>query len=345
MPSFIPKLKLFCCVFLVLVATSCVKDKGVIETQLVITKYDRNVPTDYDIVGFDTYSENHIFAIGFKSGMIALFLSSDGGSSWTDITSSFNSLWNQEIEAVQSVIYMDENNLAFVAGNRMYRSYDGGQSWEMTSNGFQPLPIFFAAKADDGKLLFIEDYNSSWYPNKIYKSDYASSTFYTIDSLPSGVDDYDVGHLYGDYIMLLDYENDYYYECVHGFNLSTGIYETIPISASGYDYPLDAMRVGDRVFLVRKEGKLNFQSPVNHLIDYSFYNFHWWDYYSAEFMGNYYVAVGDQTISTNINGKWEEALNTNLTGQQEVFRKVKKIATDYFYVSGNQGLFFKGTFK
>ena len=45
---------------------------------------------------------------------------------------------------------------------------------------------------------------------------------------------------------------------------------------------------------------------------------------------------------TNINGDWEEALNPDISGQQEVFRKVRRIEGDYFYVSGNKGLFFKG---
>lgn len=345
MPSFIPKLKLFCCLFLVLVATSCVKDKGVIETQLVITKYDRKIPTDYDIVGFDTYSENNIFAIGFKYGTIALFLSSNGGASWNDITDSFHPALNQDIDAVKSVVYMDESNLAFVAGDRLYRSYDGGQSWETVSNGFQPILAFFADKSQDGNLLFVEDMNSSWYPNKVYKSAYGSHSFLIVDTIPPSEGKYSFGHLYDNYIMFLDYENDYYYNCVHGFDLLTGEYHTIPISSTAYEYPLDAMRVGDRIFLIRKDGKLNFQSQTNAFADYSFYNFHSQDYYSGEFMGSYYIAVGDRTISTNINGDWEEALNPDISGQQEVFRKVKRIEGDYFYVSGNKGLFFKGTFK
>ncbi|WP_343631153.1 hypothetical protein [Fluviicola sp.] len=345
MPALASKVKPFFVALLILTAFSCEKDRGVIETQLVVTKSSRNIPTDYNIVNFDTYDENHIFAIGMFQGSVGLFLSSNGGTSWMDITSTFNPAWNQSIEAVKSIVYMDESNLAFVADNRLYRSYDGGQNWTITTNGFQELPIFFAGKGDDGKLLFIEDYNSTWYVSKIYKSDYASSTFYTVDTLPPAVSYYDVGRLYGNYLMLLDYENDYHYSCVHGFDLLTGEYETIPISATGYDYPLDAMRVGNRVFLIRKEGKVNFQSLTDTFTDYSFYNFHSRDYYSGEYMGNYYIAVGDQTISTNINGKWEEALNTDLSGQQEVFRKVKKIAGDYFYVSGDKGLFFKGTFK
>lgn len=347
MPVLASKVKPFFVALLILTAFSCEKDRGIIETQLVVTKSSRNIPTDYNIVAFDTYDENHIFAVGmlYTPGSVRLFLSSNGGSSWNDITDLFNSAWNQGIEAVQSVVYMNENDLAFVAGNRLYRSYDGGQTWSITSNGFQTLPIFFAAKSADGKLIFSDDFSSSWYANKIYKADYHSPSFVVIDTLPPADDEYDVGRLYGNYIMLLDYDNDYYYSCVHGFDLSTGEYETIPISATGYDYPVDAMRVGDRIFLIRKEGKVNFQSPTGAFDDFSFYNFHAQNYYSGEYMGDYYIAVGDQTISTNISGKWEEALNTDLSGQQEVFRKVRKINNDYFFVSGNKGLFFKGTFK
>ena len=345
MPAFIPKLKSCCCLLFVLAVFACTKDKGVIETQLVITKYSRNIPTDYDIVAFDTYNENHIFAVGFKQNTISLFLSSNGGSSWNDITDSFNSAWNQDIDAVKSVVYMGESNLAFVAGNVLYRSYNGGQSWETVSNGFQTLPIFFADKSEDGKLVFVEDMNSSWYPNKVYKSAYGSHSFLIVDTIPPAQGAYSFGHLHDNYLMLLDYENDYYYNCVRGFDFTTGENELIPISSTAYEYPLDAMRVGDRVFLIRKDGKLNFQSPTNSFGDYSFYNFHNQDYYSGEFMGSYYIAVGDRTISTNINGEWEEALNPDISGQQEVFRKVKRIEGDYFYVSGNNGLFFKGTFE
>ncbi|MGV3609455.1 MAG: WD40/YVTN/BNR-like repeat-containing protein [Fluviicola sp.] len=349
MPTYISVLKLPGILALILTLSACIKDKGVIETQLVITKDIKNIPTDYNIVNFDTYDENHIFAIGLypnqDGGNVRLFLSSNGGSSWNEITSSFNPAWNENMKTVKSVVYMDESNLAFVAGNKLYRSYDGGQNWTPTTNGFQILPIFFADKSEDGKLLFIEDFNSSWATNNIYKSAYDSPVFSSIGTLPPAEGEYSAGRLYGNYLMLLDYEFDFFRDWVHGYNLSTGEFETMAMSSTAYEYPVDAMRVGDRIFLIRKEGKLNFMSPAGAFVDYSFYNFHNQDYYSGEFMGDYYVAVGDKTISTNVNGEWEEAINTDISGHKELFRKVKKINSDYFYVSGDNGLFFKGTFK
>ncbi|WP_430405228.1 WD40/YVTN/BNR-like repeat-containing protein [Fluviicola sp.] len=335
--------------FGLIVISSCSKDRGVIETQLVVTKYDKKIPTDFDIIDFDTYSENHIFAVGHDGYLsVKLFLSANGGTTWDDITAPFDLLgWNGgfDLDKVQDVVYMDENNLALVTGNKLFRSYDGGQSWTIMSDGIQMLRVFFADKSEDGNLLFIEDFNSSWAMNKIDKSAYDSQVFSTIGTMPPAIGKYDAARLYGNYIMLLDYTNDYYYSATHGYNLTTGQYESLAFSGTSYDYPVDAMKVGERIFLIRKDGKLNFMSPTGAFVDYSFYNFHNQDYYSGEFMGDYYIAVGDRTISTNISGKWEEAINPDITGQQEVFRKVKKIDSDHFYVSGNSGLFFKGTFK
>ncbi|MNI90982.1 hypothetical protein D3C73_1485830 [compost metagenome] len=69
------------------------------------------------------------------------------------------------------------------------------------------------------------------------------------------------------------------------------------------------------------------------------------NYCSGENMGSYFIAVGEKVITTNKAGEWKDVYNTGYKKQQDMFRKIKKINQDYFYVSGDDGLFFKGSIK
>ncbi len=346
MPFRIVKSKSILLYFLILVAFSCKKEEpapDLNKDKLVVTKSNRNINTDYNIMGFDTYDENHIFAVGYKGGQVKLFLSSNGGSSWNDITSSFNSAWNQEIRMVQSVLYLDLNCLAFIAENRLYRSYNGGNSWSITNNGFQELPIFCAGKTEDSSLIFVENFSSM--PNRVLKSSYDSPVFSVVTTLPNFHREFEVGRLDEDHFIFLDYEDDYYYDRIHQFNTITNEVKLIPIIATGYDYPVEAIKAGERIFLVGRYGNLDFASLNQNLLTPPFTHPYNLNYCSGENMGNYFIAVGEQVITTNKTGDWKNVFNSDYTKQKDILRKIKKINQDYFYVSGDKGLFFKGQIK
>jgi|GEM_PF-6355467 len=327
---------------LLILMFSCTKDRGIIETKLVVTKQDFSLPTNFDIVNFDFYSENNLFVVAYSGYEVQLFKSNNGGASWIELPNPV-STWNSSVDEVQSVVYMDSNNLAFVVDNKLYRSFDGGQNWVIIGEFSQSLRVFFADKTADGKLLFIENNGST--DNRVLTSSYDSPAFTQIGSCPTLHFYFNQGHLSENYITFLTFDHDYSSGGIYGYNLVTQTQDFIGVNMNAYNYPNDALMAKGNLLFVRKDGILNSLFGIQSNSQSNYYRYHSSDYYSAVDMGDYMVAVGDNTISTSINGEWEEALNIDGTGIQELFRKVKKIDADHFYVSGVNGTFFKATFK
>lgn len=325
------------CSMQLMFTTSCKKEKGIIETQLVVVKQDVSIPTDCNIITFDQFSENDIFAIGVNQGDIKFFITSNGGSSWIELNAPSIS------GEIQSAVYMDAQNLAFVINNKLYRSFDGGVNWQTVNESFWPLSVFFADKTSSNQLVFVENNNST--PNRVLISEYNSILYTQIGSCPTTNYYYNIGHLSENYISFLSYDNDYYYGKINGFNLSTLTNEYVNINANGFQYPNDAFVANGSAIIIANLGVLQIINDFLNTPLYDYYQYHDNDYYSGDNMGDFLVIVGDKTISTNYNGTWEEAINIDGTGHTEIFRKVKKINSSQFYISGDNGLFIKASFK
>lgn len=335
------RLPLFLCCVLIVIISGCKHKRETIENRIIVTKTQLSLPTDYDIVAFDTYSEQDIFAIGHDGYFIQLFKSSNGGQTWTMLTDPID-YSSGYIQNVQSAVYMTANNLAFVANDRLYRSYDGGASWYMAEISWLPMITSFATKWND-KLLVFENHGTG--DNNIYTSSYSSNTYTTIGQMSSHFMYFDKSHLNGDVVTLMSYDNDFYYDQMYAYDLSTQSEFTVPVFGTAYNRPIDAIHFsGKGTFFVRGSGLLTFE-PGNSGAEPWYYNYHEEAYTSGETMGDYLIAVGSKTISTNYSGQWQEALNVDGTGQQDTLFMVKKASSSQFFVSGKHGLFFKGTFQ
>ena len=324
-------------VVLLLFAASCTKDKGLIEERLVITKQDLSIPTSYNIMAFDFYDVDHIFAVGYNGSAAKLFLTANGGVDWEEIPQPVFG----GVSQVQSAVYMDADNLAVVANNKLYRSFDGGQSWAVVTEFGFPKAVFFACKTADEQLLYIENNNAQ--PNDVYTTPYYATIPTLLMTCPAPGNYFNIGHFNNNHVVFLSYDD---YEEVRYINLNTLTYHTKPVWSTAYEYPMDGLMVADNILLARRQGKLSYLSGSNGTFPANpTYNYHDYDYAAAEDMGGYVIAVGEKTITSNLNEYWDEVLNTDGTGQQETFRRIKRIDGDAFYIAGNNGVFMKGTLR
>lgn len=324
---------------LVLVVTGCTKEKGIIETQLVVSQTDLSIPTDYDIVDFDCMSENDIFAIGYKTNQVKLFLSHNGGESWEELYWPLGQ--SLGIDQVKSVVYMDDMNLAFVVDNRLFRSFNGGQTWSVESGMGSPSYVFFAGKYN-GQLLVVE--NNDNQPNDVLVTPYDQSNFVVLGTMPAPYIDFDKGHLNDDFIGFVSLQNDFFYGTTYGYDLVSNQVIIKEYYGNAYDRPMDILPLGQDVLMIREGGKLNYLMGLMGSYGET-YNYHANNYYSGEDMGGYVVVVGDNTISTNYNGDFEEAIPTGDITELNLYYKVKKANATHFYISGEKGLFNKATFQ
>lgn len=327
---------------------ACNKDKGIIEEQLVVTKIDRSIPTDYDIVEFDVVNENLCFALGLKEGDIKLFKTLNGGVNWTEITGFTVSIdYNDK---VQSIVFFDENNGVIVADNRAHRTYNEGQTWSNVGATSNPpsssyaTSFIFAGKTENNELIIAESQGNSWYPDHIFTSAPASTQYSHIGTIDNNGNRFDYGRYSNGKLFYLVRDFNYWNDVIPMFDYASGNVEQLDV----YDYgglPMDAMFVNDRIIFARQNGKIDFYDQVSEEWNVDWYNFHENHYYSIDFIDHYYVAVANNSISTNFSGIWEEAINPDGNGHKENFLKVKKIDGSNFFVSGAAGIFYKATFQ
>lgn len=326
-----------------LLFAACTKDGGIIENRLVVTKIDRSIPTDYNIVEFNVVSENICFAIGQKDDAFKLFKTLNGGQSWQEMSSpGFTSVWDL---VIQSIVFFDANNGVIVLDNRAFRTYNGGASWStvgVSTPSDYSNDFIYAGKTEANELILVESNGNSWIPNDIFKSSPSSTQYTTLATFDHDGSRHDYGHYSNGKFFYLMRDFNIWDDKVYVFDIATGQIDTIDVPGVA---PMDAMFADGRILFARKLGKLNFNDWSSDVWNVDFYNFHNEDYYSIEHIDDYFVAVANGSISSNYNGVWEEVINTDGTGHTEQFFKIQKIDNSNFYISGENGLFFKATFK
>lgn len=331
---------------LLLLLFSCSKDAGIIETRVAVSKEDHSISTDYDIVEFSVVNENSVFAIGKKGDDMKIFKTANGGVSWVELPLP-NGVVNQFDMVVQSIVFFDENNGAFTANNKGYRTYDGGQTWttiltaDYTGNN-SIYDFCFVGKNEAGEMIIAESNGNAWYHNHIVKSLPSSTTYSIVHHFQhSGIDSdycsYSNGRLHYLARNFNNWDGEIY---VYDFNSNS--METVDIFGS---IPLDIHHAAGKTIITTKGGKIYFTDWSSSEWNVSQYNFHDEDYPAIEYMDGYYIAVANSSISTNFGGRWEEAINDDGTGHTEHFMQVQKIDSKRAYISGEDGLFLKVTFE
>lgn len=326
--------------------SGCRKDGGITENRVTVTKTDLSIPTNCDIVEFCSVNEDMIFAIGTApDGLVKLFKTSDGGKSWEEMNLPAISSG----PLIQSIVFLDEFNGIVVFDNRAYRTYDGGGSWSSYIKAVYPpdgnysYDFIFAGKTDSGDFLLVESNGNPWIDNHIYISSAYANDYTVIASFNHDGDRYDHGHYANGKFFYIARDFNNWEQTVLMYDLSTGQMNTLQV-LDNTRLVMDAIYANGKVAFARMDGKINF-AIVNSGDESDTYRLHDNDYHSIEFADNYFIAVAERSITTNFNGKWEEAINPDGTGHTEHFMKIQKISQTHFYISGTNGLFIKATFK
>lgn len=342
--------RLFSFTFLfVLIATaltfsSCNKDVGIVEKVFTVSKIDRSINTDYDIVEFSVVNENLIFAFGVSNGDIKIFKTTNGGVSWSEINkpnASYTSL------TVHSIVFFDENNGVVVFNEKAYRTYNGGQSWSSISatipgSGNYAYNFIFAGKNENNELILAESTSNSWYDDHIFISDPTSTSYTMVGTINHDGDGYDFCHYSHGKLLYITRDFNYFDDELYSFDLTTSVRDTINLYGIIVN---DAMYAENRYVFAGETGKVFFNNVSTNEWNTDYYNYHDNDYYSIEEIDSYFVAVANRSISSNYHGRWQEAINYDGSGHTEHFRKVQKIDNTHFYVSGNDGVFIKASFE
>lgn len=330
-----------------LLFSGCQKEPVIIDYQLVITKTDRSINTDADVVIFDVINaSSYVAAAETDNGRVEIYTTSDGGKNWELRTSPIN--FSNDLR-IQGIAFLDTLNGVVIVDNKAYRTYDGALSWIqlnsiVPTSGSDDANYFFGvSKSDHNEFLLYENNANSWYDNKVLLSAASSGTYDLLFSFDHSGEEYDYGHYSNGKFYYLSRDFNFFFDQnVYVLDLYTLDRDTLHINYF-QEIPRDAVFSNGRHYLACATGKVYaFGSSYN---SDNYYNYHDLAYNGIETMGDYEIAVAEKSISTNYTGTWEEALNLDGSGQFEYFNHVQRLNDHEFLISGKNGLFFKGTFE
>lgn len=328
----------FVAVLLLILITSCEKEPVIIEQQLVVSKIDKSIDTDADIMDFDIVDENTFFAIGRNGSTIEIHKTSNGGTSWTSCATPIAS------GNIQGIAFLDALNGIVVINDRAYRTYDGALSWSSPivapyGSGNYASDFVSVGKTENDEFILLESNENSWYDNHIFTSTASGTTYTEIFSHNHSGERFDYGHyINGKYFYLTRDFNGWEYE-IYMFDINTLTRDTIGIN---HFIVRDAIYDNGQVVVVSEDGKIHVPGSYD---PEDRYNYHANDYNSIETMGSYYVAVANRSISCNYYGNWEEAWEVDGTGHEDEFFKVKRLNNNRFCISGDNGLFINASLE
>ncbi len=314
--------------FIPLLFSGCSKDLGVVEYKLSMNTEVLNPTTDFDLVQMCVLSEQEIFVIGLHDSLetVALYKTVDGGQNWQEISLPMTGIQN-----VKGFLFLDSQNGALIVNESLYRSQDGGQTWTLAGlsgyTGIKAGTNDFYAFADqyvfDGEVYFFPIGGS-----RTVAHQFDSDLVYIERSFSAGDKTFFV------------YTN-HFYTSIDGFDFLSEMEFNMPFSPTinAYEEPMDIAFGNGEYVAVHKQGK------IIYLNGSTWYNHHTRDYSAIDFRNDFFIAVGDRTISSNYLGKWMDVINLDGLAFQEYFRDVKIIGASSFYVSGNRGLFYKCSFE
>jgi len=248
---------------------------------------------------------------------------------------------------IQSIAFLDALNGIVVANDRAYRTFNGGASWTKlqsivpTSASASATYFFAVTRKDSNTFLLFENDGNSTFNNLVLSSEASSNQYELEHSFSSYGVEFNNGHLSNNkfYVFPRNNAEGPYVRVLHLPNYSWSL-----LNNEAFTYaPNDAVFVDGKHILACKTGKIYPYGSAGYSSER--YNYHDEDYQSIESMGTYQIAVAEKGISTNYNGKWEEAVEIDGTGHSENFFFIRQFDSDHFLISGSKGTFLKATFK
>ena len=108
-----------------------------------------------------------------------VYRSTNGGSSWTDVIPAASRGYDVEFKP-------GDPSVVYAAGNRFYRSTDGGASFSTITSGFSFNPKMIGVSPDDADRVYVVEANSNRFGG-FFRSDDSGATF---SELPHGSANY-----------------------------------------------------------------------------------------------------------------------------------------------------------
>lgn len=329
-------------IFLVLFNfSSCKKDGGIVQKQVVISKIDLSISTDYDIVDFDVVTDKLYFALAYDgSNLIKVFRTKDGGKNWVKL----NGLGF--LSKPQSIAFTDEYNGIVVAENGAIRTYNGGANWSSKLELNTPIDFassfIFAGKTENNEFLLVESGQlQGTNTRRIFTSAPTSVYYSTIFSSTVDENEYNFCHFSDGKIVYFCHDFNCTSTQIAVFDTETYTYKKLDFMNNFFHK--DMMVIDDDLFVV---SDIIIRKNINDSDDNEYFEYYSnGDYESIEKINDYIVAVGNNKIATNYSGKWQMVTLKSGQNFHGKFLKVKKLDDKYFLISGENGLFVKATFE
>ena len=315
-------------IVVIILFTSC--SKKVVETiPVMVVEQDISIPGAADIKYFSFPSST----IGYAASPSSfIYKTTDGGASWSQISVVAT-------KTCYGLEFFDATNGMCLMNNDVYVTDDGGATWSirgtgdfigMTKSGIGVIGAFgnttcvISTSVDQGQLFIIKGiltYDISF------------------DFLSSRIVDNQV---------IIFSRNGYRYPNENVYNISNNNGSSIGFgNLTSAEVPIDAYLTGTSSLgtAVGSEGFL-LDDLFGSLIDRTFYQ-HLYPYQSVDGNGNLVVAVGEKTITSNLDigndEKWNYVLDVDGNGFPNTFYKIRFVSSNTFYLSGSNGLILKAS--
>jgi len=296
----------------------------------------RNLPINLSVDKFDFVNEDTLYVGCTDGGSFYLYKSFDGGFNWIDTNFPITSGQN-----VQSIVFTTSQNGAVVLDDIMYRTIDGGNSWYYVSEFGFNVPTFFATKNNQGQILSAEVNFGG--PFRILLHEHNALYFSELDMYDADGNILSFGRSDGDnmYFFKPCSQND-----IFGYNYVNQTSFTLEnVGGNCYSPAHDVVDTQKGKLVVRGGAELLYYNVSDTYVDFNdeFGNTnHDNDFLSVETFGSYSIAVGESMFVTDKKGPWHSVFDQSGNALTNKFTFIRKISGDDFFLSGENGLFYRG---
>ena len=240
---------------------------------------------------------------------------------------------------VKNIEFVNENVGFCTSGGYLYKTIDGGQTW--ASN----VSADYVAISQSGQIVVAKE---TTFIGNIKVSNNSGSTFNTVQTL--SLDGHLIGlRVFGDIAYIND-DKSYVDDVISGVNLAdSNKIVRLNTKATAEENPKDIYYKNGSGAAVGGKGLISNSSGSGNpyyiaAFDRSYYG-HTYQYYSIDGYNGLMVAVGYHTIASNIDIKnderWNEVFDKDRNGFEQTFFRVRFFNSNTFFISGNNGLIWK----
>jgi len=240
---------------------------------------------------------------------------------------------------IKSIEFIDENIGFCTAGGYLYKTINGGQTWTFN------VSADYVGITPSGHVVVAKE---TTFIGNIKVSTNNGNTFSTVQTL--SLDGHLTGlRIFGDIAYIND-DASYVNDVIRGVNLAdSNKIVRLSTKATAEENPRDVYYKNGLGAVVGGRGLISNSSSSGNpyylaLFDRSYYG-HTYEYNSIDGYDDLMVAVGHHTIASNIDIKnderWNEMYDKEQNGFEQTFYKVRFFNSNTFFVSGNNGLIWK----